>query len=325
MSSVEMVEIWRGPFLESVHCGFAVVCDAGGSIVDAWGDPDHVILPRSSSKMLQALPLVRSGAADQFGLTTAQLALCCASHNGAAIHSNPVARWLADLDLSDADLRCGPQEPADIPARDSLIKSDTSPCQMHNNCSGKHCGFLTYGKFLGAGPEYVDPDHPVQIAVKDAFEEITEMDSPGFGVDGCSAPNYAASMHGIARAMAKFAAAPDGSAEHRLRTAMMTHPELVAGETRACTDLMRAMPGKLAVKTGAEGVFVGILPDQRLGFVVKIADGTTRAAEAVTAGLLARYGVLPADAPILNRFVNAPIRNRAGLETGQMRLSAGLA
>ena len=327
--AVPLVEIWRGPFLESVHAGHAVVCDAGGEIVEAWGDPGAVVLPRSSSKMLQALPLLESGAADAAGLSQEQLALACASHNGAAIHSERVTAWLADLGLSDADFRCGPQEPRDIAARDDLIREGKPVCRYHNNCSGKHSGFLTLTKHLKAGPDYVALDHPVQKAVKAAFEEVTQEDSPGHGVDGCSAPNFAATMHGMARAMAFFAAAnPDGdrrqAAAVRLREAMAAYPALVAGEGRACTELMRAMDHKVAVKTGAEGYFIAIIPAKKLGIAVKIADGATRGAECIMAAFLVRHGALDPAHPVAQAYTNGTIRNWDGLVTGRMRPVEGV-
>lgn len=316
---VPMAEVWRGPFLESAHHGHAVICRPGGEIVEAWGDPEAVVLPRSSAKMIQALPLLRSGAAKAAKLGSEQLALACASHNGAAIHTERVEAWLGTMGLDDSAFRCGPQEPSDIPARNALIKSDTSPCQVHNNCSGKHAGFLTLARHLGAGPDYVEPDHPVQRAVLEAFEEVTAETSPGFGIDGCSAPNFAASLHGIARAMAHFAAAGENSAEAQLHQAMRRHPELVAGEGRACTTLMRAMDGKIAIKTGAEGFFIAILPEQQLGIALKIVDGATRAAECALAAILVKLGVLAAHHPATMAVLNAPILNRSGRETGFLR------
>jgi L-asparaginase II len=317
-------EIWRGPFLESVHSGHAVICDSTGQIVDAWGNPEAVILPRSSSKMIQALPLITSGAADKAGLTTEQLALSCASHQGATIHTDRVAVWLETLGLGDDDFRCGPQEPNDTPAREALIRAHEKPCQIHNNCSGKHSGFLTLNQHLGGNAEYVDPDHPIQRACLEAFETVTQETSPGFGIDGCSAPNYACTLHGMARAMAHFANAAEGSAEARLHQAMRLHPELVAGEGRACTELMRAMDGKVALKTGAEGFFIAILPEQKLGIALKAACGTTRAAECAIAALLVRLGVLDANHPATLKRLNAPIKNWRGIETGVLKPAAGL-
>jgi L-asparaginase II len=316
-----MCEIWRGELLESQHLGHAVICDDQGRIVQSWGDPEALIYPRSSSKMIQALPLITSGAAEKYGLTSEHLALACASHNGAAIHTTRVQAWLDQLGLTDDALRCGPQEPNDLPARDDLIRAHEVPCQYHNNCSGKHSGFLTLAQHMGAGPEYVEIDHPVQQACMNAFDEVTGLTSPTFGIDGCSAPNPATTVHGLARAMAWFASAHDrgdrqSRAAVRLREAMMQHPDLVAGEGRACTALMRAMQGRAAIKTGAEAVFVAILPEKRLGVAVKIADGATRASECVVTALLVGLGVLDEAHPAALTYMNAPIRNRRGLVTG---------
>ncbi len=317
-------EVWRGPFLESVHSGHAVICDDSGQIIQSWGDAGAIVLPRSSSKMIQALPLITSGAADKHGLGTEQLALACASHQGAAIHTDRVGSWLETLGMDDHAFRCGPQEPDDLPARNALIRADQSPCQIHNSCSGKHAGFLTLNRHLGGGADYVDPDHPVQQACLEAFERTTQETSPGYGIDGCSAPNYACSLHGMARAMAHFAAAPDGSAEARLHQAMRLHPELVAGETRACTELMRAMEGKVALKTGAEGFFIAILPEQKLGIALKAACGTTRAAECAITALLVQLGVLNPDHPAALKRMNAPIKNHRGIVTGTLKPAATL-
>ncbi|MEC3860712.1 asparaginase [Mesobacterium sp. TK19101] len=324
-----LVEIWRGPFAESHHFGHAVICDDTGQIVEAWGDPDAVMLPRSSSKMIQALPLVTSGAASKFGLTESQLALSCASHQGAPLHVDMANAWLADLGLDDDALRCGPQQTRDPDLKKEMIKTDQSPCQVHNNCSGKHCGFLTLTKHLGAGPEYVEIDHPVQKAARDAFETVTGMDSPGYGIDGCSAPNFATTMHGMARAMAFFASAHDRSdslsqAAAQLVKAMYTYPENVAGEGRACTELMRATTEPVALKTGAEGYFIAILPERRMGVALKALDGATRASECTMAALLVRLGVLDPNHPATLKRMNAPVTNWRGIETGAIRPAPGL-
>lgn len=326
---VPLVEIWRGPVVESVHLGHAVICDEDGNVVEEWGDPKALVYPRSSAKMIQALPLVESGAAKAHGLTHEQLALSCASHNAAAIHTDRVQNWLRTLGLNDDDLRCGPQEPEDIEARNALIRAGQSPCQYHNNCSGKHAGFLTLNRHLGAGPEYVEIDHPLQRACLAAFEETTGETSPGYGIDGCSAPNFLTSLQGMARAMAFYAAAEDGkdarqSAAVQLWQAMVAHPDLVAGEGRACTELMRACSEPVALKTGAEGFFIAILPHRKLGVALKITDGAGRASECAIASILVRLGVLDPAHPATLRYRNAPILNRRGIETGMIRPSTAL-
>lgn len=326
---VDLVEVWRGDLRENIHRGHAVICDDTGQIVQAWGDPDAVIYPRSACKMVQALPLIESGAADAFGLTPQQLALACASHQGAQMHVDAVTIWLGKIGMTESDFRCGPQEPADIATRDALIRAGQAPCQIHNNCSGKHTGFLTLMKHLKAAPVYDAVDHPVQIACKAALEETTGITSPGYGIDGCSAPNFATTVHGLARAMAFFAAA-DAShdvrsqAAVRLRQAMTAFPEMVAGETRACTDLMRAMDGKVAIKTGADGVYTAIIPEKKMGVALKIADGTTLAAECTIAAILVKLGVLDANHPAARARMAPDILSRRGLLAGHIRPTATL-
>ena len=316
---VNFAEIWRGDFLESVHQGHAVVCSPSGEIVSAWGDPESVVLPRSSCKMIQALPLIESGAYRAFGLRSEHLALACASHNGAFIHTDPVRAWLEALGLEDDDLRCGADDPKDRAALHDLIKRDVSPCQVHNNCSGKHAGFLTLGQHLGAGPEYVEIDHPVQLAVREAFERLTGGASPGFGIDGCSAPNFATRLSAMAHAMSRFAVAPHDTPEGLLAEAMVLHPELVAGEDRACTRLMRACEGRVAVKTGAEAFYTAILPDQQLGVALKVVDGATRAAECAMAAILVRLGALDAAHPVAQDYINQAQINCRGFKAARMQ------
>ncbi len=304
--------------------GHAVICNAEGAVLEHWGDPEIVILPRSSAKMLQALPLLESGAGAH--LSREQLALACASHSGEERHVSRVGAWLTDLGLGADDLICGPQASQDKALRHEMIRNGQAPTRVHNNCSGKHAGFLTLARHIGADLGYVDPANPVQVAVRAAIEETCEEASPGFGIDGCSAPNFAVSLRGLARGMAQFATAGQGSgardgAMAALRDAMIAHPKLVSGEGRACAILMEAAAGKAAVKTGAEGVFVAILPEQKLGIALKIEDGATRAAEVAIAALLARLGVIDTAHPMLHR----PIRNWDGLVTGVERPVATLA
>ncbi|MDJ0638685.1 MAG: asparaginase [Paracoccaceae bacterium] len=317
-----LVEIHRGEFLESLHTGhWAAV--RNGEVVAAGGDPTLTILPRSSAKMLQALPLLESGAGA--GLTQEQLALACASHSGETRHVEKVTQWLGELGLDDTALMCGPQASRDRELRHAMIREGTPVTRVFNNCSGKHTGFLTLARHFGANLDYTDPEHPVQKAVRAAFEDCCGEESPGFGIDGCSAPNFATSLKGLARAMALFATAgarddARSKAAQRLTAAMIAYPELVSGKGRACAALMHAANGRAAVKTGAEGVFVAIIPDLELGIALKIADGATRASEVAMAALLARFGVIDRTHAMLSR----EIRNWDGLITGVERPVSGL-
>ncbi|ETW12458.1 L-asparaginase II [Roseivivax marinus] len=327
--AIPLAEIWRGPIAESVHLGHAVIARDDGTLEDAFGAPETMVLPRSSAKMIQALPLVASGAADAAGLSSRHLALACASHEGAPLHVEAVGDWLEARRLSEADLRCGAQPPRDRALKHEMIRAGGAPDQLHNNCSGKHAGFLTLMQHLGAGAEYHEADHPVQVAAREAFETVTDRTSPFYGIDGCSAPNFATTVAAMGRAMAWFATAhgrsdPLSLAAARLVQAMIAHPMEVAGEGRACTLLMRAATEPVALKTGAEGFFIAILPERGLGVALKAADGATRAAECAVAALLVRLGALDSRHPDVVRFLNPEIRNFRGVVTGQIRPADGL-
>ncbi len=319
-----MVEMLRGPLLESSHAGHAVVCGPDGDPVAVWGDPATVIYPRSAIKMIQALPLAESGA----DLPPERLAIACASHEGAPGHVAQATRWLADLGLDDGALLCGPEPPRDRAEKHRMIRAGGAPDQAHNQCSGKHAGFLHLARQSGARGPYVDPEGAVQRAVRAAFVEVTGEESPATGIDGCAAPNFATTVAGLARAMARYAAARPGQGARAgamvaLREAMMAHPWLVAGTGKATTRLMIAAQGRAAVKVGAEGVFVAILPERGLGVALKIADGAERAAGPAMAALLGHLGILDPRDPVLRDIAFAPIVNRAGAEVGRVRPAPG--
>ncbi|WP_375254629.1 asparaginase [Yoonia sp.] len=324
---VDLVEVWRGALRENVHQGHAIVCDGAGEIIESWGDPETLIYPRSSCKMVQALPLVESGAADR--LSDQHLAIAASSHNAAAIHTDLVGRWLKDLGFDDDAFRCGPAMPMDKEARYALIRAFEQPCQIHNECSGKHAGFLTLSQYLNADADYELIDHPVQKALKAACEEVTGETSPFYGIDGCSAPNHACTLHGLGRAMSFFATAHDrndtrSKAAARLTRAMAAHPEFVAGEGRTCTGLMRAMDHKVTIKTGADGLFVAIVPEKRISIALKVMDGTNSAQNCVIAALLVRLGLLDPKHPEAVLRLNPAIESRRGFVIGYMRPTSTL-
>ncbi|MEM8571202.1 MAG: asparaginase [Pseudomonadota bacterium] len=318
---VPMAQVWRGRFAESVHRGHAAICDTDGQILAAWGDPDKIILPRSSCKMLQSLPLLESGAGAY--LSDERLALACGSHQGARMHVERVADWLCDEGLTEADLQCGPQRPVDRDERERLRAKGEPHTELHNNCSGKHAGFLALAKHLKSDPDYLEVAHPVQAAVRTAFEEMTGLESPGYAIDGCAAPNFATTIAGLARAMARMAnprglGACRSAAAERLVTAMRAHPLLVAGVGRACSELIEASNRSVVAKTGAEGVFTAILPDRGLGVALKIEDGSTRGAECAIAAILLRLGAIAAQDPRVERRLRGPIKTRSGAIVGHI-------
>ena len=326
-----MVEVTRGPLVESRHQVLAVVVDARGKVVVAWGDGEAVVYPRSAVKPLQAVPLIESGAADRFGLGHPELALACSSHSGEPAHIAVVTGWLARLGLSPAALECGAHPPLDAVAARALAAAGREPGPEHNNCSGKHTGFLGTAVHLGeATAGYIHPDHPVQRRVTRALAELTgcRADTPHRGVDGCGIPTYGMSLRALATGLARLAdpsgLAPERAAAlTRLRQAMSAHPELVGGSGRLCTAVMRVAP-RLVLKGGAEGVYVAAWPERGLGVAVKAADGAGRAAEVALLAVLDGLGAFTAeDRTRLADRLAPPVRNVAGLVVGHLSARPG--
>lgn len=326
-----LVEVTRGGRVESIHRGALAIADAKGEMHATLGDIDAAIYPRSSLKPIQALALIETGAADALGLGGEEIALACASHSGELMHTTRVAAWLARIGCGEADLACGPHPPRYEPVWEAMVREKRTPTRLHNNCSGKHTGFLTVARHLGirtAGYEHVD--HPVQKQVAAALKDLAGLRGElPYGVDGCAAPNFAVPLGALARAMAKLAD-PAGlapvrtGAARRIVAAMIAHPELVSGTGRACAALMRAGEGRVAAKTGAEGVFVAMLPQAGLGIALKIDDGATRAAEAAIAELLLKLGVIAGKGEAAG-LARAPIFNTRGTIVGERRPAAALA
>lgn len=330
MANPVLVELTRGELVESVHRGSIAIAKADGALSLALGDVEAEVYPRSSLKPIQALPLVESGAAEAFGLSDEEVALACASHSGEPMHTERVAAWLKRLGLGEADLACGPHAVRYEPVWRQMVAKGEAPTRLHNNCSGKHSGFLTLAKFLGAPTAgYEHHDHPVQQAAARALADLAgvDVDMP-WGVDGCAAPNFALPLAAFARALAKFAdpgtqPPKRAAAMTRIVKAMAAYPELVSGTGRACAVLMRAGRGRFAVKTGAEGVYAGIVPELGIGIALKIDDGAGRASETVIAALLEKLGLLHGDVAAA-ALVRPPITNTRNTIVGHQRPAAAL-
>jgi L-asparaginase II len=325
-----LVELTRGSLVESVHRGALAVADADGQIVFSLGDIDSAIYPRSSLKPIQALPLLESGAAEAFGLSDEEIALACASHSGEPMHTERVKAWLTRIGCTASDLACGPHPVRYEPVWEAMVKAGEAPTRVHNNCSGKHTGFLTVARHWDiATAGYERHDHPVQRAVAKALNDLSGISGEfAWGVDGCAAPNFALPLSGFARALAKLARPeslqePRASAARRIVRAMTTHPELVAGTGRACTIFMRAAQRRAAVKTGAEGYFAGIIPERGWGVALKVDDGAGRAAETAMAALLNALGLLGESAAAL-AILRAPILNTRNAVVGERRPAPAL-
>lgn len=333
MSDPVLVEVTRGEWVESRHRGAIAVADAAGRLVWSAGDVDRPVFGRSSLKMLQALPLVETGAADAFAVSPAELALACASHSGQPVHVRTVEAWLGRIGCDETCLACGAHMPVNEAAARELILAGRPPSRLHNNCSGKHAGFLTVARHLGVPIEgYERPDHPVQRLALAAMAGMAgiEPSSLRVAVDGCAAPAPAFPLRGLATAVARIAD-PSGlsparaQAARRLDAAVKANPLMVAGEGRACTAIITAAAGAASVKTGAEGVFVAVLAELGLGVALKVDDGAGRASETAVAALLGVLGVVPPADPAIAGLAEAPILNTRGQVVGERRAAEWLA
>ena len=333
MSNPILIEVTRGPLTESCHRGAIAVVDASGKVRAAIGDTGKRIFPRSAVKALQALPLVESGAADRYGFGNAELALACSSHNGEPRHVETAAAMLAKAGRSETDLECGVQIPSSSAAAEGLVRAGLAPGQLHNNCSGKHSGFICLACHRGLDPRgYVSPDHPAQREITATLEEMTgvRLGPEVRGIDGCSIPTHAIPIGRLAHAFARFVTGEGLSpkraeAARRLREACMAEPFMVAGTDRFCTDVMAALPGRVFVKTGAEGVFCAALPELGLGVALKCDDGATRASETMMAAVIEAFVPMSeAERERLGARLSPPLLSRRGARVGAVRPVAGL-
>src|SRR5580692_72324 len=329
MTNPILVEVLRGSLVESRHRGAVAVADADGGAVLAIGDVATPIFPRSAVKALQALPLVETGAAEAYGFGDEELALACASHSGEPGHVAGVTRMLAKAGLDATALRCGAHWPLAQSAVAALARIG-EPSALHNNCSGKHSGFLCVACAKGIDhADYWRPQHPVQREVRAVLEDMTgaTLSEDRRAIDGCSVPTWAIPLENLAHAFAKFGTGISLSPERaraaaRLRGACARKPWHVAGTARFCTEIMQLFGARVFVKTGAEGVYCGALPEEGLGIAIKCDDGAGRASQAIMAAIIARFLPLgDAERVTLARLERPILRNWNGLEVGALRVT----
>ena len=292
-----IVEISRGQRVESSSLGHGIVMNADGDKLLSFGDLQRETFPRSAAKWIQALELVLSGAADALDLSDEHLAIACASHNGEDEHVDLVSRWLDQLDLDVGDLECGVTLPFTEPVRLKLSHDHVTATQLHHCCSGKHTGMLSVCKHVGWQTNgYTAYDHPLQAKIREHMSLIFGVDANSLdhASDGCSVPTYALPLDVMALGFAKLGAErfsdEFNAAARRLRNAQASAPFMVAGSDRLDTQLLEAGRGRLQVKMGAEGVYLGAIADREIGFALKCEDGSLRGQEALVVELLRGIG-----------------------------------
>lgn len=319
MGNPVLVEVMRGDRVESRHRGAVLVVDADGKQVLARGEIDAPVFPRSAVKAIQALPLFETGAVDHYGLSEAEIALTVSSHSGEIIHAQTAASILQKAGQTAACLECGAHWPMGEAATRDLAATGGKPSALHNNCSGKHAGFVCVACHLDADPQgYVTADHIVQRQIKQALAEMTgsALGDDVCGTDGCSIPTYAVPLTGLAKAFAQIGTGHGLGPERakafaRIRKAVAAHPLLVAGTGRFDTDAMALLGERLFCKTGAEGIYCASLPEQGLGVAIKCEDGNGRGAQVMMAAVIKAFlplsdaeqqGLAPLLSPVLKNW-----------------------
>ncbi|MFJ2160595.1 MULTISPECIES: asparaginase [unclassified Streptomyces] len=289
----------RGGVIEGIHYGSVVVLGADGQVQLQIGDIEAAFYPRSAIKPVQAVAMVRAG----LPLDGELLSLAAASHSGEERHLAGTRRILELAGLTEDSLRNVPDLPFDPVVRDAWVREGRAPSRLAQNCSGKHAAMLYVSKLNGWSlDDYLDPAHPLQQAIAEIVEDLTGQRIARVSVDGCGAPLFSISLHGLARAVARITTAAPGTPEARVADAMRSYAEMASGAGRDVAALMRAVPGLLA-KDGFEGVQVAALPDGR-AVAVKVSDGANRARVPVAAAALVRAGV---EEGLLAEFAGEPL------------------
>lgn len=329
-SSPILVEVSRGGIVESFHRGIITVVDCRGTVEFSLGDLHLKAYLRSSSKPMQVLPLITSGAVDDFGFTLREIALMCGSHSGERVHIETVSEILRKIGLGEEDLKCGVHPPLDRQTRREMRSRGEPFTQLHNNCSAKHAGMLAGCVHRGYSiDDYLEANHPWQVEIIRAIAELAEMQAEEIilGVDGCGAPVHAMPMYNAALAGARLVK-PEGISDELAQAcetatiAMVENPYLVGGRERICTDLIRTGRGKIIAKAGAEGFYLTAFRDgdKGVGIAVKIDDGAERGRDPVVLETMKQLGVLSeVQIEQLDKYYHRDIMNLAGLKVGDVR------
>jgi L-asparaginase II len=341
-----LLEIRRGSIVEGRHRGAIVAVEPGGRIVASLGDPHLIICTRSCIKPIQAIPVILSGAADRFNITSRELAVICASHSGEVQHTDAVAALLTRIGLGEGDLQCGAHRPFSDEVASRLDREGLPFTTIHNNCSGKHTGMLATAAHLGLSTDdYLSLEHPVQRAIAVALAKMTGKQQPFVtAIDGCSAPTFALPLIDLAAAFSRLVnpwslskperdasavaqglGSDEAVAIKWIVAAMTANPEMVGGSRgRLDTDLMHLTRGRLVSKVGAEAVHaIGILPCEQfprgLGVAFKIEDGSKRAAPSVVVETLSQLGVLDqSEQDQLAQYHRPAITNHRKVKVGEV-------
>lgn len=324
-----LIERTRGEIVESFHTGSICIVDENGDIVFQIGDVNQVSFTRSALKLFQSVPLIETGAFNTLSLTNKELAITCGSHNAEKEHLNAVISILDKINLSPDYLKCGPQMPTGRIPRNEFKKNGLSPSDIHNNCSGKHAGFLALCKHLNLSfDDYLAIEHDIQVLIKETAAEFLELNTNDLttGEDGCSAPNYAASLFHQAIGYKNLVSQNHGSNRNnackQIIDACRHHPFMIAGSDRYCTEIIEASNGEVIGKTGADGVFCVAFPEKKWGCAIKIDDGKMGPQYLVAHAIINALGIKLSNS--LDKYISPPIKNWNKHNIGFERISTEL-
>jgi L-asparaginase II len=330
MSNPILVEVNRGGVLESFHRGVVCIVNQDDQVIYSQGDIKQVCFPRSALKFFQQIPLLTSGTVEHFGFTEKEIALFCGSHNGEPQHVETVRSILSKIGLDESYLLCGPQMPTLKEDMYDLIRHDLQPQRIHNNCSGKHAGFLAYCVFRNWSLEdYIDPNHPLHLEILDVISDFHRYPKAEIrqGIDGCSAPIFSFPVYNQAVAY-KNLVDPSGfnsdvqAACKTMVDAIVKYPEMIAGKKRYCSDLMKLSEGRLIGKTGADGVYSIGLRQLNYGVCIKVDDGKMGPQYNIAQSVLEQLGILSPEANAqLRHYIRHENRNFGGLVTGDTQVA----
>ncbi len=329
-----VIDVLRGNAVESKHQVMAVVVDERGIVTGFWGNVDYVTFPRSAIKMLQALSLVESGAMEKFGLDEKMLAMACASHMGEKHHMETLNQWMEKIKFSEAGFRCGPAYPGHEPTQFEMIRRGAKPSPLIHNCSGKHLGIVSTCLAMGEDPtNYHLPTHKAQVRIRKNLSDLmrVSLDTMPLGSDGCGIPTYGIPLQAIAVGASSFFSREASisnsrsQALQRILHAWRNNPRYVSGTDNFSTVLAETTKGNALLKSGAEGAFVGLMPEKKLAFALKVADGAKRAAEVAAALLFKQFGGLTDQQyQELKAWTMPTLKNSRGEDIGSIRLGSSV-
>lgn len=332
-----LVAVTRGRLTESFHLGSIAVVSEDGRLLASAGDPFRPTVLRSSAKPFQLVPFLAAGGERRYRLSTGELALAAASHGGERLHAAAALGLLGKGGFGPDALHCGAHPPMHVPSARELLRRGVPPSALHNNCSGKHAAMLLACRLLGYDPAtYWKPEHPLQRRILAYLALVAGLPAGriGVAVDGCSVPVFQLPLYHLALAYARLFAervpgetAPERSARRRVAAAMTAAPEMVAGQGRFTTGVMRAFGGGLVAKEGADAVYAmsaspriaSGLGRGAVGVALKIDDGSERGRDVVSVEALRQLGLARGRVPLLRRLAPRRVRNVRGDVVGTLQ------